>query len=307
MHLRPSSLLLSSSASVSDVRSSKRTQCICIDDSETRYPLPSAVVSTSSEDPLHFLKVRLALEKYDIQDAMRQTADKLSQLDVIQNSAEDYVKILSTGLKIAGLNATRPNAKGANLKVSLEKALFIFELVLNETAEEALARIEEYKNETFPNSDSLDVYCVGINFQRMDAHRLVYTWAVNLYSGNGTLKISLPPESRNVVCWRNRTAEPANPMKRVPSTMRREPVRDYYDILEEVGRGLQGKVYECVERSSGKIFAARFVKVQTFIMRDMIYEEINIMLELRDPGHPNLLTLHEAFDNDAEIILIVDR
>lgn len=80
-------------------------------------------------------------------------------------------------------------------------------------------------------------------------------------------------------------------------------VYDYYDILEEIGTGAFGVVHRCRERKTGNIFAAKFIPVSHAIEKELIRKEIDIMNQLH---HPKLINLHDAFEDDDEMVLIFE-
>lgn len=86
--------------------------------------------------------------------------------------------------------------------------------------------------------------------------------------------------------------------------IKRESVRDYYDILEMVGSGGSGAVHRCREKSTGTIFAAKIIRLPSDPNeRRGIRREITIMNQLH---HPNLLRLHHVFLRNDTITLIVE-
>ncbi|XP_071038443.1 twitchin-like [Parasteatoda tepidariorum] len=80
-------------------------------------------------------------------------------------------------------------------------------------------------------------------------------------------------------------------------------VYDYYDILEEIGIGAFGVVHRCRERSTGHVFAAKFIPVSHAVEKVMVKREIDIMNQLH---HPKLIRLHDAFEEEDEMILIYE-
>uniref|UniRef100_A0A915Q578 non-specific serine/threonine protein kinase n=1 Tax=Setaria digitata TaxID=48799 RepID=A0A915Q578_9BILA len=84
---------------------------------------------------------------------------------------------------------------------------------------------------------------------------------------------------------------------------KRESVYDYYDILEEIGSGAFGAVHRCVERATGNTFAAKFVNTPHNADKDTVRKEINTMSVLR---HPKLINLHDAFEDDQEMVMIYE-
>ncbi|KAJ8977332.1 hypothetical protein NQ317_018614 [Molorchus minor] len=80
-------------------------------------------------------------------------------------------------------------------------------------------------------------------------------------------------------------------------------VYDDYDILEEIGTGAFGVVHRCRERKTGNIFAAKFIPVSHAMEKELIRKEIDIMNQLH---HPKLINLHDAFEDDDEMVLIYE-
>ena len=80
-------------------------------------------------------------------------------------------------------------------------------------------------------------------------------------------------------------------------------VYDFYDILEEIGTGAFGVVHRCRERKTGQIFAAKFIPVSQQLEKELIRKEIDIMNQLH---HPKLINLHDAFEDDDEMVLIYE-
>lgn len=68
-------------------------------------------------------------------------------------------------------------------------------------------------------------------------------------------------------------------------------------------RGAFGVVHRCRERSTGHVFAAKFIPVSHPMEKTMIKREIDIMNQLH---HPKLIRLHDAFEEDDEMILIYE-
>ncbi|XP_037720926.1 twitchin isoform X30 [Drosophila subpulchrella] len=88
-----------------------------------------------------------------------------------------------------------------------------------------------------------------------------------------------------------------------PVEISQQSVYDRYDILEEIGTGAFGVVHRCRERSTGNIFAAKFIPVSHSVEKDLIRREIDIMNQLH---HQKLINLHDAFEDDDEMVLILE-
>ncbi|GAB0086378.1 hypothetical protein DMENIID0001_004290 [Sergentomyia squamirostris] len=88
-----------------------------------------------------------------------------------------------------------------------------------------------------------------------------------------------------------------------PVEVSTDSVYDKYDILEEIGTGAFGVVHRCRERATGNIFAAKFIPVAHAVEKDLIRREIDIMNQLH---HQKLINLHDAFEDDDEMVLIFE-
>ncbi|KAM5193033.1 death-associated protein kinase 1 [Mantella aurantiaca] len=93
------------------------------------------------------------------------------------------------------------------------------------------------------------------------------------------------------------------------TVFRQENLEDYYEIGEELGSGQFAVVKKCQEKSTGVHYAAKFIKKRRTkssrrgVTRDDIEREVNILKEIR---HPNVITLHEVYENKADVILILE-
>lgn len=88
-----------------------------------------------------------------------------------------------------------------------------------------------------------------------------------------------------------------------PVEIKTDSVYEYYDILEEIGTGAFGVVHRCRERKTGNIFAAKFIPVSHNMEKELIRKEIDIMNQLH---HSKLINLHDAFEDDDEMVLIFE-
>jgi len=70
-----------------------------------------------------------------------------------------------------------------------------------------------------------------------------------------------------------------------------------------LNRGKFGSVYKCTEKTTDRLFAAKFIRVKAG-QRDEFRKEIEIMNELH---HPKLLLLWDSFESAKEIILVMEQ
>lgn len=68
-------------------------------------------------------------------------------------------------------------------------------------------------------------------------------------------------------------------------------------------RGKFGKVHKCLEKTSGKTFAAKIVKCRTQKEKENLRQEVEIMNLLT---HPKLLMLWDAFETARSVVLVME-
>ncbi|XP_037109934.1 death-associated protein kinase 2 isoform X2 [Syngnathus acus] len=90
---------------------------------------------------------------------------------------------------------------------------------------------------------------------------------------------------------------------------KQQAVEDFYDIGEELGSGQFAVVKRCTEKSTGLIFAAKFVKKRQSrasrrgVKREEIEREVDILQQLQ---HPNVVALHDVYENRTDVVLILE-
>ncbi|XP_043277221.1 obscurin isoform X7 [Venturia canescens] len=83
---------------------------------------------------------------------------------------------------------------------------------------------------------------------------------------------------------------------------RAKPLDDFYDLGDELGRGTQGITYHAVERTTGNTFAAKVMHGKGEV-RPFMYNEMSAMNHL---SHRKLLRLHDAFETDGSLTLVME-
>ncbi|XP_054421281.1 death-associated protein kinase 2 isoform X2 [Pteronotus mesoamericanus] len=92
-------------------------------------------------------------------------------------------------------------------------------------------------------------------------------------------------------------------------TFKQQKVEDFYDIGEELGSGQFAIVKKCQEKSTGLEYAAKFIKKRQSrasrrgVCREEIEREVSILRQLL---HPNIITLHDVFENRTDVVLILE-
>ncbi|XP_031515970.1 LOW QUALITY PROTEIN: death-associated protein kinase 3 [Papio anubis] len=94
------------------------------------------------------------------------------------------------------------------------------------------------------------------------------------------------------------------------STFRQEDVEDHYEMGEELGSGQFAIVRKCRQKEPvGKESVTKFIKKRRLsssrrgVSREEIEREVNILREIR---HPNIITLHDIFENKTDVVLILE-
>ncbi|XP_053559111.1 death-associated protein kinase 3-like [Bombina bombina] len=93
------------------------------------------------------------------------------------------------------------------------------------------------------------------------------------------------------------------------SGFRQENVEEFFEMGEELGSGQFAIVRKCKERRTGVEYAAKFIKKRRLsssrrgVSREEIEREVDILREIQ---HPNIITLHDVFENRTDVVLILE-
>ncbi|KAF6718619.1 Death-associated protein kinase 2 [Oryzias melastigma] len=92
-------------------------------------------------------------------------------------------------------------------------------------------------------------------------------------------------------------------------SFKQEKVEDFYVIGEELGSGQFAIVKHCKEKSTGLEFAAKFIKKRQStgssrgVRREEIEREVSILQQIQ---HPNIIMLHDVYENRTDVVLILE-
>ncbi len=94
-------------------------------------------------------------------------------------------------------------------------------------------------------------------------------------------------------------------MAATESFVRREPVENFYTLGKEIGRGGFSVVVEAVKKGTNEKVAVKRIRKDQVEGDDikLLLREVQIM---RNLNHPNILKLHEVFENDEEFSLVME-
>ncbi|KAM4709541.1 death-associated protein kinase 3 [Discoglossus pictus] len=93
------------------------------------------------------------------------------------------------------------------------------------------------------------------------------------------------------------------------SGFRQQNVEEFYEMGEELGSGQFAIVRKCRERKTDMEYAAKFIKKRRLsssrrgVSREEIEREVDILREIQ---HPNIITLHDVFENRTDVVLILE-
>ncbi|XP_056137593.1 death-associated protein kinase 2 isoform X3 [Lampris incognitus] len=93
------------------------------------------------------------------------------------------------------------------------------------------------------------------------------------------------------------------------AVFKQQKVEDFYEIGEALGSGQFAIVKRCTEKSTGLEFAAKFIKKRQSrasrrgVRREEIEREVDILQQIQ---HPNIVTLHDVYENRTDVVLILE-
>ncbi|XP_064634593.1 myosin light chain kinase, smooth muscle-like isoform X2 [Lineus longissimus] len=96
------------------------------------------------------------------------------------------------------------------------------------------------------------------------------------------------------------------PFEKREVTIKKRWIDKEYDVKEFLGSGKFGEVKACVEKSTGKDFAAKFINTYTQDDKKGVMTEVEVMKKLQ---HPRLLQLYDVYDSSdkrKEMCLILE-
>ena len=80
-------------------------------------------------------------------------------------------------------------------------------------------------------------------------------------------------------------------------------IQVFYTFLSFLDRGRFGTVHRCLDKASGKAYAAKMIKTIKQADKESVKNEINIMNKLH---HPKLLQSLDAFESPKQMIMILE-
>ncbi|XP_030586899.1 death-associated protein kinase 2 isoform X2 [Archocentrus centrarchus] len=93
------------------------------------------------------------------------------------------------------------------------------------------------------------------------------------------------------------------------AVFKHENVEDFYELGEVLGSGQFAIVKRCTEKSTGNAYAAKFIKKRLSrvsrrgVKKEEIEREVGILQQLQ---HPNIVELHDVYENRTDVVLILE-
>ncbi|XP_034542355.1 death-associated protein kinase 2 isoform X1 [Notolabrus celidotus] len=93
------------------------------------------------------------------------------------------------------------------------------------------------------------------------------------------------------------------------AVFKQQNVDDFYEIGDPLGSGQFAIVKRCIEKSTGVEYAAKFIKKRQSrasrrgVKKEEIEREVDILQQIQ---HPNIVALHDVFENRTDVVLILE-
>ncbi|XP_013858893.1 death-associated protein kinase 2 [Austrofundulus limnaeus] len=93
------------------------------------------------------------------------------------------------------------------------------------------------------------------------------------------------------------------------AAFKHQNVEDFYEIGEELGSGQFAVVKRCKEKTTSSQYAAKFIKKRPSrisrrgVKREEIEREVDILQQIQ---HPNIVTLHDVYENRTDVVLVLE-
>ncbi len=87
----------------------------------------------------------------------------------------------------------------------------------------------------------------------------------------------------------------------------REKAREFYskyELKDVLGKGISSVVRKCVEKSTSKEYAVKIVEYSGPEVKESTLREIEIMKLIG--GHPNIIEIHDTFESDSFVFIVME-
>jgi calcium/calmodulin-dependent protein kinase I len=87
--------------------------------------------------------------------------------------------------------------------------------------------------------------------------------------------------------------------------LKKEEIRRYYDIKEQLGKGSFATVKRAVRKSDGKQFAVKIIKKNKLNAEELlvVHDEVEIMHRI---NHVNCVQLYEMFETNKKLYMVME-
>ncbi|XP_046556056.1 obscurin-like [Haliotis rubra] len=137
------------------------------------------------------------------------------------------------------------------------------------------------------------------------SHEKPDTWTMNINNvmsmDEGQYMVVAENVAGKVHCSCRLTVEDVMPTRSTTDFKDTSNIEDDYYVLEELGRGRHGVVHRVIEKSTGNVYAAKFVRVRDDTEKDFFRTELETS---RMVDHKNILSLHDAYETPKKLIMV---
>ena len=87
----------------------------------------------------------------------------------------------------------------------------------------------------------------------------------------------------------------------------REKAKEFYSKYEPkevLGKGISSVVRRCVEKSTGIEYAVKIVEYGSSEIKEQTKREIEIMRLIG--GHPNIIDIHDTFESESFVFIVME-
>ena len=77
----------------------------------------------------------------------------------------------------------------------------------------------------------------------------------------------------------------------------------YFNYHFLVYRGRYGTVYRCIEKDTGKVWAAKYIRAIKSKDKEIARKEVDVMNEIK---HPKLLQCVDAFETSNRVVMVLE-
>ena len=83
-----------------------------------------------------------------------------------------------------------------------------------------------------------------------------------------------------------------------------DDIASYYEVIEKIGEGRMAKVFKARRRSDSKLVALKFVSPSSISQRDLVFNEVNIMVQRSE--NEGIVRIFDCFDFKDRLYIFME-